>query len=463
MKNYAHIASRVLNTPLLLEAGYAKTFFGALAGRLGISELSDGRELIQPQGKLKVSLGQSQPVMRGWDDEGSSSAPDPFVIDRGIAMIPVSGTLVHKHGYLQPYSGMTGYDGIVRRVSMALANPAVKGVMLDMDTPGGEVAGCFDAASTLRRMADEAGKPLWSLCYDMNCSAGMALASSAHRRLITQTGVAGSVGVLMAHYSYEKHLEDEGIKVTLIHSGARKVDGNPYSNLSDEVLKRFTAETDALRQTFAELVSSMIGIDVEAVLQTEAGTYHGQAAVDIGFADELVNGNDAIDIFVDELSSQGRSTTRGAGNMKQTTEKGGAGAQAKAGQDSPAIEASAPSTAGTVETIKPAAVNQPTAADERARVGKILGSDEAKGRAELANHLALNTDLSVEQALSALAASPVSSVGATGTALDRAMSLEGAANVGADAGQSGAQSDTAKQIDTIASDYQAATGKRRKA
>ncbi|MEH6823439.1 MAG: S49 family peptidase [Motiliproteus sp.] len=139
-----------------------------------------------------------------------------------MAVLPVSGSLVHKHGHLNPYSGMAGYDGIIARANQAFSDLDVKGVLLDMDTPGDEVAGCFDTACTLRAQADAAGKPLWSLCYDMNCLACMALASAAHRRLIAQTGVAGSVGVIMVHASYEKQLKEEGVSVTLIHSRAHK-------------------------------------------------------------------------------------------------------------------------------------------------------------------------------------------------------------------------------------------------
>ncbi|WVM88947.1 S49 family peptidase [Halopseudomonas pachastrellae] len=81
----------------------------------------------------------------------------------------------------------------------------------------------------------------------------------------------------MAHASYEEYLKDEGIKVTLIHSGAQKVEGNPYQDLPEEVLSRFQTDTDALRQEFAQLVARYTGMSVEAVLATEAATYRGQA------------------------------------------------------------------------------------------------------------------------------------------------------------------------------------------
>jgi len=113
----------------------------------------------------------------------------------GAAILPVSCSLVHKSGNLRPFSGTTGCDGIIGRAADAFADPDVKGVLLDNDTPGGEVAGCFDTARSLRKMADESGKPLLAVCWEMNCSVGMALASAGSHRLITQTGIAGSIGV----------------------------------------------------------------------------------------------------------------------------------------------------------------------------------------------------------------------------------------------------------------------------
>ena len=190
--------------------------------------------------------------------------------------------------------------------------------MLDADTPGGEVAGCFDAVDTLQQIFNAAEKPLWSLCYDMTCSAGMAIASAADRRLITQTGVAGSVGVVMAHTDISKRLEGQGVHVTLIHSGAHKVDGSPYQSLSDEVLANFQASTDALRSQFAGIVAANTGLSIQAVMDTEAAVYTGQAAVDVGFADALVNGNEAIAEFSNYLSTLGRTTSLGA-IMSQTT------------------------------------------------------------------------------------------------------------------------------------------------
>lgn len=409
MNLYPQIASRVLNTPLLLEPGYARVFFSALSSRLGITSLADSEGTIEPGHKLRVDARTyTKTRTNAWGIE------EPlFQVVDSVALLDVKGTLVHKHGYLKPYSGMTGYDGIINRAAMMLAEPDVKGILMDLHTPGGEVAGCFDTVDRLRQMADQAGKPIWALCNDMACSAGMALASGAQRRLVTQTGVSGSVGVVMAHASYQDALAEEGIKVTLIHSGAHKVEGNPYEDLPDEVLARFQADTHALRQHFAELVARHTGLSVEAVLATEAAVYRGQAAVDIGFADALVNGHEAIAEFSEHLSTPGRVITTGA---TMALEQPAAGADAV-----PAAPTAAAPAAG--------------ADAERTRIRSILGHAEAEGRKGLAEHLAYDTSMSVDEAAKVLATAPRESAHAdAGTALDRVMQSERQVDVGASTG-----------------------------
>tara|TARA_R110001583_G_scaffold34551_1_gene115869 strand:- start:18417 stop:19763 length:1347 start_codon:yes stop_codon:yes gene_type:complete len=446
MTHYTQIASRVLNTPLLLEPGYARVFFSALASRLGIQSLADAQGEILTGEKIHMSAAAF----------GAARDRDrPYQLVDGAAVLPVSGTLVHKHGYLRPYSGMTGYDGIIARAADAFGDPEVKGVLLDMDTPGGEVAGCFDTARTLRQMADAAAKPLWSLCYDMNCSAGMALAASAHRRLITQTGVAGSVGVIMAHASYEKSLQEEGVNVTLIHSGAQKADGNPYQDLPAAVLAKFQQSTDQLRHEFAALVAQFTGLDIQAVLATEAATYRGQAAIDIGFADALVNGHDAIAEFTHYLSTQGRVISQSGVFMKDPVTPVAAATPAPVAPAAAGTEQQ-PNTPG--DSAQATADTAAARADERARVAAIIGHANADGCKQLAEHLAFNTAVGAEDAAAMMAAAPKESTTGldTSTALDRLMATEQQPEIGADAG---ADTEAANdQVAQMMSAYKTAKG-----
>jgi ClpP class serine protease len=311
-----------------------------------------------------------------------------------------------------------------------------------MDTPGGDVAGCFDCVKSLRALADSSEKPLWAIASDMYCSAGMALASAADKRLITSTAVVGSIGVLMAHANYEKQLEENGIDVTLIHAGAHKVDGNPYQALSEDVYNEFLANTESLRQEFAELVAQNMNLSVEKVLATEARTYRGEEAIQIGLADQLVNSNEAIQIFSEYLSTQGSTTFTGA-SMSQDATKAPK-------QDDPAATDPATDTGAQAQDT-----STDLRAEERARIGAIIGSEEAKGREGLANHLATNTDLSVEAALGVLSAAATEQQATNN--LDGVMS-EQSPSIGADTSADDDQTQEQKDANAIAGSFKKIKG-----
>lgn len=428
--NLKHIASRALDKPLLLDPGYARTFFSALSTRLGVTQLVDAHGEVMTGEKMHI---EASSFMNSRDRQR------PYQVIDGVAVVPVSGTLVHKFGHVQPYSGMTGYDGIIARVQAAIDDSEVKGILLDMDTPGGEVAGCFDAAQTIRSLAQEGGKPLWAVADDMACSAGMAIASAAYRRLITQSAVMGSVGVVMAHQSVAGKLKEDGIKVTLIHSGAHKVDGNPYEDLSAEALAAFQAKSDTLRQEFATLVSNHTGLSVEAVLATEAKTYRGQEAIDVGFADQLVNGNEAIAIFADFLN---QPKTNISGVTMATTET-----------TQPAA------TVPTAPAAQPSAETAPQM-NEKDRIKSIMKCEAATGRQELAEHLAYETSMSVEAAMGILAAAPTAqapdpaSQQAHAEKLNELMQQEGNPTITDDVDVSAEVSD----VDAMMADFALASG-----
>lgn len=401
-RNYPHLAARALNQPLMLEPAYARVFFSVLSERFGANRLVDGAT-------GQTFAGDDLKTMAFDWDEGGPRQVKNYRIESGIAVLPVSGTLVHKFGYVQPRSGMTGYDGIVTRLQAAVSDPGVKGILLDIDSPGGEVAGAFDTADLIARIRDE--KPVWSLASDMACSAGYLLASACSNRLITQTGIVGSVGVVVAHRSFEKMLEDAGVDITLIYSGAHKVDGNPYEQLPDDVKAEIQAKIDENRKMFAGKVATYSGLSLKTVMGTEAATYEGAEAIKIGFANQIVNYADAVSVMAEAVKPKGVFM---AGN-----------AQATASDLTPTAEQT--TLPEVTEDAQPVAVN--AAADELSRVMSILDCDEAQGREPLAKALAKTPGMTLEQAKVALVASPKSAQARTDTSLDALMNHESPAAV----------------------------------
>jgi len=122
-------------------------------------------------------------------------------------------------------------------------------------------------------------------------SAGYALASQADRILLPRTGAVGSIGVVVMHADLSDELDQDGVRVTLIHSGRHKVDGNPYQPLPDAVRDDIQREIDVLRFLFTETVAAGRAerLSQEAALATEAATYRGADAVAAGLADEVID------------------------------------------------------------------------------------------------------------------------------------------------------------------------------
>lgn len=412
LRNLPHIASMAFNEPLMLEPAYARVFFCALAGQLGITRLTD-----TVSGATLGAEQIAEPLALFGDDEEMGPRPSrSYQITNGIAVLPVSGTLVGKTRSLQPYSGMTGYNGIIARLQQAMSDPGVDGILLDMDTPGGMVSGAFDCADIIARMRDI--KPIWALANDMNCSAGQLIASAASRRLVTQTARTGSIGVMMAHSNYGAALKTQGVEVTLIYSGDHKVDGNPYEKLPKDVRDDFQTRIDATRRMFAEKVAAYTGMSVQSVLDTEAAVFSGQESVDAGLAEELVNNTDALNVMRESLNK--RKTISPGGNMEKVTTASAADA----------IQATAPAEqTNTVESAaavvaSPTEVSAQVAAAVSAENGRIMGilnCKEAKGRESQARALAETPGMTVESAQRILAAAPQSAHARSDTALDRLM------------------------------------------
>ncbi len=429
------ILTRLFNKPLFMDRAYARQLFSSVASKMNIHSLNDDNG--------ELALGEKIHAKAFYGTSSGEERYRPYRLTDGVAVVPVSGSLMHKY----PYVGMwgMGYDSLIRMVTLAVEDPEVDGIMLDFDSAGGEVAGCFDTAIKLRELGQE--KPIAAMSYDMNLSAAMCLAGAAEYRYITQTGEAGSVGVVMAHFSYEEMEKAEGIEVTLIYSGDKKVDGNPYKNLPDEVFARFQKECHTLRGEFATIVGDHLGMDVDDVLATEAAVYRGQAAIDVGFADELINGHEAIAAFRNYLSSQGSTTHTGA-TMKTDKDKPAPGAD---GADAPTAEGAL--TQGQLDAAAASAGSAATLA-ERERVGGILSNEHAKGREKLAEHLAFKTDQSVEDAAKTMEASGTESVaGDAGRSLDDAMASHGGTSIGPDAAAPEGVADDASRIGSLFNKY----------
>jgi len=209
------------------------------------------------------------------------------VTDAGIAVVPILGPLVTRGDWLTSLLGASDYGEIASAVEAALADPSARAVLLEIDSPGGEVGGLFDLVDRLVSLREAAQKPLWAVANESALSAAFAIASVADRLYVTRTAEVGSIGVVAIHVDESVADVMAGLKWTLVHAGDRKIDGNAHEPLSDAAFSAIKADVDALHADLVALVARNRNMSPDAVRATEAAIYRGQRGIEAGLADKL--------------------------------------------------------------------------------------------------------------------------------------------------------------------------------
>jgi len=276
------IFSRIFNRPLLVHPAFADSF---IAG-------------------LPAAIAGGMPIRMAFDDN-EDKGPDPrrsgYTIRQNVATIPVHGALVRRAGQITPDCvELMSYERLQNSLRTASRDPRVRGIMLDMDTPGGEVDAVFDLAREIRMTSQT--KPIWSIANDSMFSAGSVLGTAANRVWVTRTGGAGSLGVVAMHTDQSEFDARAGINYTYIHAGARKIDGHPHAPLSREAHSAIQAEVDRLNDILIDTVAEHRGVSREQIAAQDAALYFGADAITARLADQIGTPDEAHAALVQHVT-----------------------------------------------------------------------------------------------------------------------------------------------------------------
>lgn len=262
-----HLAARLFGTPLLIHRPKLDVILSVLGARIGLNGIAAPAGFVPP----------AHPI---------ASQPS------AIAVIPIYGTLVRRTVGLEAESGLSSYSALSSQIDAVLADPGVSGILLDIDSPGGESSGVFDLADHIR--AASAIKPIWAVANDMAFSAAYALASAANKVFVSRTGRVGSIGVIAMHADESARDMQEGVRYTTVFAGERKNDLNPHAPITSEAQAYLQSEVDRVYELFIATIAKHRGISVDAVRGTQAALLPGPQAVTLGFADALGSFDEAL-------------------------------------------------------------------------------------------------------------------------------------------------------------------------
>ncbi|WOE76314.1 S49 family peptidase [Alterisphingorhabdus coralli] len=320
-----------------------------------------------------------------WPSEDSwLSAYRPYNVMNGTLHIPVKGILLTNFGYTIS-DWATGYEYVCRALSRGLADSAVERIALRVDSGGGAVAECFDCAD--RIYAARQVKPVETFVSENAYSAAYALASASSAINLERTAGAGSIGVVISHMDMSKRMEAMGVNITFVHAGKHKVDGNAYAPLSDEMKSRLQVRVDEIYDVFVSQVARNRGLNEQVVRDTEARIYSAAEALSLGLVSQVGPMDELLSSFEADNPQEQEQPT-----------------MSKENTDTSAAENEAAVTEARAEGRK-AGIAEGIAA-ERERQKTIRGCDAAKTRPIAAENVAMNTDMSAEDAEKFLANMP---------------------------------------------------------
>lgn len=218
----------------------------------------------------------------------------------GVAVIPIEGVIFPRASLFSAISGGVSADELATDLAAALDDPGVSGIVLAVDSPGGDVNGVAEVAAMIR--AGAARKPIVAYVRDLGASAAYWLAAAADEVVVASTALVGSIGVIGAVPDPTKQ-SSRSIEFVSSQSPHKRPDPT-----TEKGSARIQARVDEIAAIFIADVARYRGVDAATVAADfgQGDVLIGQAAVDAGLADRV----GSFEGVVAELQQRAREPRR---------------------------------------------------------------------------------------------------------------------------------------------------------
>lgn len=181
----------------------------------------------------------------------------------GVAVLPMHGVITPRMNLMSDVSGGTTFESLTSDLLSAAENPRVKAIVLDIDSPGGSVAGATEFASVVRKVRTQ--KPVVAQASHGMNSAAYWTGSNATEIVASPSASVGGIGVFAAHDDLSKAYEKRGLKRNFVSAGKYKLEGNDTTALDDDARAAMQGKVDHYYSVFVNDVALGRGVDVSKV------------------------------------------------------------------------------------------------------------------------------------------------------------------------------------------------------
>ena len=237
--------------------------------------------LIQPEALRSMAAASRSFLDRGAALPQPGQSSPLLSVEDGIGVVAIDGPMMRKPDvFARVLFRAADSNMIGDALREAGARDDIKAVLLEIDSPGGTVAGTPELAATVKSVNER--KPVYAFSSGLMASAAYWVASQARAIYATPSAQVGSIGVVQAVIDDTAALDAEGIKVEVFSVGKYKAMGAPGTPLTDDQRNLIRSNLAEIAQEFhAAVLARGRAIPADAM---EGQTFSGRQAQRVNLA-----------------------------------------------------------------------------------------------------------------------------------------------------------------------------------
>jgi len=224
-------------------------------------------------------------------------------VDGNIALIPIKGIIVgddHREIFGERFASASE---IVRQIEKASERAMIKGIILEINSPGGSAEASEEIANAVKVV----DKPVVAYIREIGASGGYWVASSADKIYASRLSLTGSIGVIGSYVEYAGFMDNYNLTYNRLVSGKYKDAGSPFKELTPDERALIQGKLDLIYDIFVEEVAANRELSKSAVERLATGfVLLGDEAKEAGLIDEIGGKKEVIDYLEKTLDIEAK-------------------------------------------------------------------------------------------------------------------------------------------------------------